>query len=314
MENGFLTKANKFELIETLIKPKIQQEYKLTIESIPNFTRIYDSKARKISKSNPDYTLIEKNMLLLKELMTLFRTIYENKLEEERIKQQNIEKKKLDNSKLNKVIDNTELLSDDLIKNEVISHTNNIQDILYPNNGEKNKQNDDVGDNINEGLVDNQLGMKDTNVMLNDLLKQRDLDINNINLSFNKNNDKVIEEYQSNKIEQPVYDNIIELDEDMTLKIIFNNTKKPDIMYIKKLLLLIDDMDEDILDTPYIKMSIDSSSRYFFNNGINGNYCTYDSNLDFPINIKNKDTLTLELFRPSGDTYTQKNILVYLNY
>lgn len=296
MENGFLTKANKFELIETLIKPTIQQKYELTIESIPNFTKIYDSKARKISKSNPENTLMEKNMLLLKELMTLFRTIYENKLDEERIKQQNIEKKKLD-----KVIDSTELISDDLIKNEIISDTNNIT-------------NDDINNNINEGLIDNQFVIKDTNVMLNDLLKQRDQDMNNINLSFNKNNDKVIEEYQTNKIEQPVYDNIIELDEDMKLNIIFDNTTKPDIMYIKKLLLLIDDMDEDILDTPYIKMSIDSSSRYFFNNGINGNYCTYDSNLDFPINIKNKDTLTIELLRPSGDTYTQKNILVYLNY
>ena len=52
METGFLTKANKIEIIETLIKPTIQEKYQLTIESIPNFTRLYDAKAREIHKSN----------------------------------------------------------------------------------------------------------------------------------------------------------------------------------------------------------------------------------------------------------------------
>ena len=96
MEIGFLTKTNKFELIETLIKPTIRQRYQLTIENIPNFTRIYDNKARQIDKLNPTNTLIEKNMSLLKELIGMFKTMYENNLEEHRIKEQQIERSVLD--------------------------------------------------------------------------------------------------------------------------------------------------------------------------------------------------------------------------
>jgi len=299
MEIGFLTKTNKFELIETLIKPTIQQRYQLTIENIPNFTRIYDNKARQIDKLNPTNTLIEKNMSLLKELIGMFKTMYENNLEEHRIKEQQIERSVLD-----KVIHNDEIITDNLVKNEILSDTNNMRH-LYPSNSQKEYANDGV----NEGIIDKELGVNDTNIMLNDLLKQRDLDIN-----LNFNNDNVLEDNQSNKITQPLNDNIIELDDDMTFKIKFNKTKKPKTILLKKILLLVDELDEAVLDIPYFIVTVGSNSRYFFNNGLNGNSCVFDAYLDFPIDIQREDSLMLELTTTTGDVYKQKNISVYLNY
>tara|TARA_Y100000741_G_scaffold358281_1_gene337247 strand:- start:557 stop:1462 length:906 start_codon:yes stop_codon:yes gene_type:complete len=301
MEKGFLTKTNKFEIIETFIKPTIQTKYQLTIESIPNFTKIYDTKARGIYKLNPNNTLIQNNMLLLKELIGMFKTIYENSIVENKIKQT-----KIDNA---------------MVKNEIISHSNNIRETLEPHNesqksetnepNETNETNETNENNeINEGLKDEELKENDTNNMLAELVKQRNVDVTGTKIE----NNNTIENIQPNKITQPTNDNIIELDDNMTFKIQFNKTKKPDILYIKKILLFIEVMDEDILDIPYFKVNIDFKTRYFFNNGLNGNYCIFDICLDLPINIKNNDTLKIELNKPDGEIYKQNNVLLYLNY
>jgi hypothetical protein len=296
MEKGFLTKTNKIELIETLIQPTIQQKYQLTIESIPNFTRIYDSKAREIHKLNPNNTLIEKNMLLLKDLIHIFKTKYEDNLAKINSKQKNIQQSYLDET---------------ILKNEIISDNNSIREVVEPKQPYYQPTKYEEKNNINEGLKDVELRVGDTNNMLDELIKQRDMD--SVQMGQNKTDDK-LETIQESKTIKLLNDNIIELDDDMTFKIKFNKTKKLKTILFKKILLLVDELDEDVLDIPYFIVTVGSNSRYFFNNGLNGNCCTFDVYLDFPIDIQNKDSLTIEINTPTRDIYKQTNVLVYLNY
>ena len=271
MEKGFLTKTNKIELIETLIQPTIQQKYQLTIESIPNFTRIYDSKAREIHKLNPNNTLIEKNMLLLKDLIHIFKTKYEDNLAKINSKQKNIQQSYLDET---------------ILKNEIISDNNSIREVVEPKQPYYQPTKYEEKNNINEGLKDVELRVGDTNNMLDELIKQRDMD--SVQMGQNKTDDKIRSDP--------------------------NKTKKPKTILFKKILLLVDELDEDVLDIPYFIVTVGSNSRYFFNNGLNGNCCTFDVYLDFPIDIQNKDSLTIEINTPTRDIYKQTNVLVYLNY
>lgn len=306
MAQGFLTKMNKQEIIE-LIKTTIEKKYELTIDSIPNFTRIYDGVARKIHQSNPDNTLVKKNMLLIKELINMLKKKYEYKLE----------KQKVDKQTQNKQTTISNEREEYNIKNEIISDNNNVDHTIEIDTIEKTSQ---KKDNINEGIRDEEIVENDANDMLEALMKQRDMDINSVTNNNKTNENKTNENktignnVTTNESSPVLRDTIIKLDDDMTFKIKFNKIKKPDTLYFKKLLLGVDDLDEDVLDIPYFIVTIGSNSRYFFNNGLNGNYCIFDTDLDFPINIHNKNSLIIEITNPTGDIYKQKNVLVYLKY
>ena len=202
-------------------------------------------------------------------------------------------------------------IEETIIKNEIITDSNNIREAVESN--QPLQSNNEHTNNINEGLKDVELRESDTNNMLDKLMKQRDMD-NSIHMGTNIKTDNKLENKQPQKIGQILNDNIIELDDDMTFKIKFNKPKKPKTILFKKILLLVDELDEAVLDIPYFIVTVGSNSRYFFNNGLNGNSCVFDAYLDFPIDIQREDSLTIEITNPTGDIYKQKNVLVYLNY
>ena len=302
MTIGFLTKTNKYEIVETLIKPTIQEKYQLSTESIPNFMRIYDNTARKIHQTHPNSLLVEKNKMLIKELISMFKNKYELGLIKQRTEQQR---------------QMVELNKENDIKNEIILDHNNLRDNVEISDSLQRKN---IQTNINEGIIDKEIGEQDTNNMLDSLMKQRDIDIIEVTKKNEKNLTKeggIINDttkYTITDTPELHTDKIIKLDDNMSFKIQFDKNKKPDRLIFKKLLLLVDEIDEDVLEMPYFKVTVDYESRYFFNSGLNGSCCIFDAYLDFPLNIQNKDILTIKLYTTTEELYKQKNILIYLNY
>ena len=76
MSYGFLTRENK-QNIFNLLEPVIREKYKLEIDAIPNINKLYSSIARDINKNNSLLNIIEKNKILVREIIQFYKQVYE---------------------------------------------------------------------------------------------------------------------------------------------------------------------------------------------------------------------------------------------
>ena len=76
MVYGFLTQENK-QTMFCLLEPVIREKYGLGIDAIPNINNLYSSIARDINKKNLLLDIIEKNKILIKEIIQFYKRVYE---------------------------------------------------------------------------------------------------------------------------------------------------------------------------------------------------------------------------------------------
>lgn len=76
----FLTKKNKEYVLE-LIKQTIGTHYKMNLEELQDYSKIYNQEARKIQERNPSISLIEKNKIIIGGFINIYKDIYRYKLE-----------------------------------------------------------------------------------------------------------------------------------------------------------------------------------------------------------------------------------------
>ena len=294
MPYGFLTLQNKNEIINNLIIPTIRTKYGLTINDVSNFSKMYDNKARRIHQANPTSDIVAKNMILIKELIDIFK---------------------------NKLPVRVEVLPEQIPQPE--QSQQNPQQHLQTNNGVDKE----VILDKNGGQRDVQIREKNALDKLDILLAQREKDIQSIQKTQPNYNIELDPKREEPKIEEPmseesdksdkiheIKDNIIILDENMEMSVGQYNDTLYNLLMVKKILLTTNDIKKEAQETPYIKVTIDNKTCHLFNMGICGCYYLFETSIDFPIYIKDKSTITVKINLAGDEEYKQTNTLIYLNY
>ena len=78
----FLTKKNKEYVLE-LIKQTIWSHYKLNLDELRDYNGIYNREARNIQEKHKEKSMMEKNKILIKGFINIYKDIYRNKLQED---------------------------------------------------------------------------------------------------------------------------------------------------------------------------------------------------------------------------------------
>ena len=298
MPYGFLTLQNKNEIINNLIIPTIQNKYGLTIDSVSNFSKIYDGKARRIHRENPTSDIVAKNMILIKELIDIFK----NK------SQTDLALLPSPTSSPPTPRQSPIQTQSELVQSELVQSQPHQQQHLQTNN---------VVDNEfitakNGGTRDVQIREKQALDKLDLLLAQRDKDIQDIQKT--QQNDYIHRESNiednADKLHE-IKDNINILDENMEMSVRQYNDTLYNLLMVKKILLTTTDIKKEAQDTPYIKVTIDNKTCHLFNMGICGCYYLFEASIDFPIDIKDKSTITVKMHLVGDEEYKQNNTLIY---
>jgi len=306
MPNGFLTLQNKNEIINNLIIPTIQNKYGLTIDSVSNFSKLYDGKARRIHRENPTSDIVAKNMILIKELIEIF--------------------KKKSPAPTHSQIP---------VQSPAPTHSQIPVQSPTPTQSpapQQHFENEFITDN-NGGVRDVQMREKNALDKLDILLAQRDKDIQSIqktqpnyNIELDPTRKDKADEIKDKADEikdkadeikdkaDEIKDNIIMLDENMEMSVRQYNDTLYNLLMVKKILLTTNDIKKEAQDTPYIKVTIDNKTCHLFNMGICGCYYLFEASIDFPIDIKDKSTITVKINLAGDEEYKQNNTLIYLNY
>ena len=89
MKNCFLSINNKNEILNGLIMNAIKEKYNFSINIIPNIDSLYNTTARSINKNHHQLNLLEKNKMLIRYLLNLYKDTYEMKITENELQIQN---------------------------------------------------------------------------------------------------------------------------------------------------------------------------------------------------------------------------------
>ena len=78
----FLTKKNKEYVLE-LIKQTIGSHYKLNLDELRDYNGIYNREARNIQEKHKEKSMMEKNKILIKGFINIYKDIYRTKLQKD---------------------------------------------------------------------------------------------------------------------------------------------------------------------------------------------------------------------------------------
>lgn len=295
MTYGFLTLENKNNIFN-LLKPVIKERYDLELDYISGISVVYNKIAKSIHKDNQTLDIVEKNKILVKTIIDIYKYHYNIKndmilkeQQEQRQQEQEQRQQKTNEEKINEEEKNEE---------EINEETND-------------DTSDETSDETNEILGDSALNYDDINSRIEELKADRDKEIENImnQNSFTNNNTNFF-----NKDKKEIKQKIIRLDSNIAFQINQNEFNSTDTIYIKKLLFPSIVSNNDICQSSFVTVTNENKDSIFFNMGIYGGCYRFETDYELGVNIKNKLNTMFDIKLPSGDNYKQTNILMYVIY